>query len=60
MNDANDLRSQDPHSDHVPRDEDRIDWYGKRKTFAEKAREITEEMKLEVARVVRETMKSTN
>ena len=60
MSDADDLKPQDSHSNRVPRNEDRIDWYGKRKTFAEKAREITEEMKLEVARVVRETMKSTN
>jgi hypothetical protein len=55
---SSDLKPRDPHSDRVPRNEDRIDWYGKRKTFAEEAREITEEMKTEVARVIRETMKS--
>jgi len=60
MSSTDDSKPRDPHSDRVPSNEDRIDWYGKRKTFAEKAREITEEMKLEVARVVRETMKSPN
>jgi hypothetical protein len=58
MSNTDDLKSRDPHSDRVPRNEDRIDWYGKRKTFAEEAREITEEMKAEVARVIRETLKS--
>ena len=60
MSSTDDLKSSDPNSDGETCNEDRIDWYGKRKTFAEKAREITEEMKLEVARVVRETMKSPN
>jgi hypothetical protein len=60
MSSPDDLKPQDTHSDRIRRNEDRIDWYGKRKTFAEEAREITEEMKVEVARVIRETMKSPN
>jgi hypothetical protein len=51
---------RDSHSDPEPQNEDRSDRWFNRKTFAEKAREITEEMKVEVARVIRETMKSPN
>lgn len=58
MSDADDLKPQDSHSNRVPRNEDRIDWYGKRKTFAEEVDEIIAEMKIEVARVIRETLKS--
>lgn len=49
---------RDSHSDPVPQKKDRSDWWTNRKTFAEEAREITEEMKIEVARVIRETLKS--
>ena len=59
MSGAGELK-RDPHSDPAPQNKDRSDRWFNRKTFAEEAREITEEMKLEVARVVRETMKSPN
>jgi hypothetical protein len=58
MSSTDDLNPQDPNSDRVLRNEDRIDWYGKRKTFAEEATEIIEEMKIAVAREVRKVFES--
>jgi hypothetical protein len=49
---------RDSHSDPAPQKKDRSDWWTNRKTFAEEACEITEEMEVEVARVIRETLKS--
>ena len=59
MSGTGDLK-RDSHSDPASQKKDRSDWWFNRKTFTEEVDEIIEEMKLEVARVVRETMKSPN
>ncbi len=58
MSDTDDLKPGDSHTDRVLRNEDRIDWYGKRKTFAEEADEIIEETKIEIARAIRKVFES--
>lgn len=51
---------RDSHSDPASQKKDRSDWWFNRKTFAEEVDEIIEEMKIEIARVIRETMESPN